>query len=200
MSQPSSPRPADRFGFLKVARRIRGFRKERRGVAAVEFVLLAPFMIGLWLGSFELSQAVSADRKVSHAASALADLVTQQPNVTTDELDNIMDATRAIMMPFDADNLAIEIAGVRIDDDSNTEIRWSTARDSSEDGPELPEPGEAYPIPASLLVPNSFLVVAQLAFEHESPVSRTFTSITLTDAFYLRPRRSQEITCSDCNG
>jgi Flp pilus assembly pilin Flp len=62
---------ADRFGLLKVARRIRSFRREKRGVAAIEFAMIAPFMIALWLGSLELSQGVSVDRKVSHAASAL---------------------------------------------------------------------------------------------------------------------------------
>lgn len=182
----------DRFGLLKVARRIRSFRKEKRGVAAMEFALIAPFMIALWLGSIELSQGVSADRKVTHAASVLADLVTQQNNVTGQQLDNIMDATQAIMMPFDVGNLTIQVAGVQIHDDGATEVMWSKARNGT-----APAMGGTYEIPAPLLIPNSFLVAANLTYAHTPATSHTITgTINLSDNFFLRPRRSQTITYS----
>lgn len=180
---------ADRFGILKVARRIRSFRAEKRGVAAIEFGFIAPFMIALWLGSIELSQGVSADRKVSHAASALADLVTQQTNLTGDEMDDIMDATLAIIAPFDPNNLAIQVAGVEIDGDGATEVLWSEARNGT-----APATGGTYAIPDALLIPNSFLVVANLSYTHTPAVSHVIDgSIELTDVFYLRPRRSETI-------
>lgn len=182
--------PADRFGLLKVGQRIRGFRKERRGVAATEFAMLAPFMITLWLGSLELSQGVSADRKVSHASSALADLITQQTNITGPEMQDIMNATQAIMMPFDVGNLTIQVAGVEIDEDSDTEIAWSASRNGT-----APVVGETYDIPASLLIPNSFLVVANLSYSYTPATSAAITgTINLSDDFFLRPRRSDDIT------
>ena len=181
---------ADRFGVLKVARRIRRFRTEKRGVAAIEFTLIAPFMIALWLGSIELSQGVSVDRKVTHAASVLADLVTQQNNVTGQELRDIMDATQAIMMPFDVSRLTIQIAGVRINGDGATEVMWSEARNGA-----APTVGGTYSIPASLLIPNSFLVVADLTYAHRPSTSHVITgTINLSDSFFLRPRRSETIT------
>ncbi|MFK7793357.1 MAG: TadE/TadG family type IV pilus assembly protein [Devosiaceae bacterium] len=180
----------DRWGFLKVARRVRGFRKERRGVAAIEFGLIAPFMIALWLGGIELSQAVSADRKVSHASSALADLITQQNNLTGAELDDIMDATQAIIMPFDVGNLTIQVAGVEIDNNGDTEIMWSEARNGT-----APAVGGVYDIPAPLIIPNSFLVVANLTYSHTPATTTAITGpIELSDDFYLRPRRSDSIT------
>lgn len=190
--QTIEPYDKDQFGLLKVARRIRSFRAEKRGVAAIEFGFIAPFMIALWLGSLELSQAVSADRKVSHASSALADLVTQQTNLTSDEMENIMDATFAIMAPFNTDNLTIEIAGVEIDEDKATEIIWSEART----GTAAPAATGALTIPDELLIPDSFLVVANLSYKHTPAVSRSIegSSFQLSDSFYLRPRRSQTIT------
>jgi len=179
----------DRFGLLKVARRIRGFRRQRQGVAAIEFAMIAPFMIALWLGSSELSQGVNADRKVSHAASVLADLVTQQPNITGEEMNDIMDATQAIMMPFNVDNLTIKIAGVSIDEDGATEVEWSAARN----GAAMNE-GDSYAIPDALLIPNSFLVVAELDYTHTPATSEAITGdITLSDTFILRPRRSEVV-------
>lgn len=181
---------ADRFGLLKVAKRIRSFRKEKRGVAAMEFALIAPFMIALWLGSIELSQGVSADRKVSHAASVLADLVTQQTNITRAEMQDIMRATQAIMAPYDAASLSIELAGVRIDGDGSTEVMWSETQNGS--GSSV---GGTYAIPGPLLIPNSFLVVANLSYLHTPVTTHVITGpITLSDAFFLRPRRSESIT------
>lgn len=180
----------DRFGLLKVGRRIRSFRREKRGVAAVEFTLIAPFMIALWLGSVELSQGVTIDRKVSLASSALADLVTQQTNLTAAEMDDIMDATTAIMMPYDIANLSIQIAGVEIDDNRDTSVEWSVARNGS-----AAAIGGTYAIPQALLLPNTFLVVAQLSYEHMPATTHAISgSITLTDDFFLRPRRSDSIS------
>lgn len=179
----------DRFGLLKVARRIRSFRREKRGVAAIEFAMIAPFMIALWLGSLELSQGVSVDRKVSHAASALADLVTQQTSLTGDEMNDIMDATQAIMAPFDVGNLSIQIAGVEIDDQGATEVQWSESRNAA-----APSVGGTYAIPGPLLIPNSFLVVANLTYSHTPATMHAITqTIELSDDFYLRPRRSETI-------
>lgn len=181
---------ADRFGLLKFYRRIRSFRKEKRGVAAVEFALIAPFMIALWLGSIELSQGVTIDRKVSLASSALADLVTQQTILTGAEMNDIMDATSAILMPYDTGNLSIQIAGVEIDENGNTRVEWSAARNGA-----AAAIGGTYAIPPALLLPDSFLVVAQLSYVHTPATAQVISgSITLTDEFFLRPRRLDPIT------
>ena len=50
------------------------FAGDRRGVSAVEFALLAPLMITLYVGCAEVSDGVGADRKVSLTAAALANL------------------------------------------------------------------------------------------------------------------------------
>jgi len=52
----------------------RRFARDRRGVSAVEFALLAPVMIGLYIGCVEISDGVAADRKVSLIAATLANL------------------------------------------------------------------------------------------------------------------------------
>lgn len=190
MEQESTMPVDNRFGVFKVLRRIANFHRERRGVAAMEFALIAPFMIALWLGTMELSQGVSIDRKVSHASSALADLVTQQTNITAGEMDDIMNATAAIMMPFNVANLSIQIAGVRIDSAGVTRVIWSAARNGT-----APAVGGAYTIPVPLRTPDSFLVVANLAYAHTPVTSKVITgTINLTDDFFLRPRRSAEIT------
>ena len=193
-TKPTTLGDLDRSGLLTVLARVRGFRKDRKGIAAIEFAMIAPFMIALWLGSIELSQGVSIDRKVSHAASALADLVTQQTNLTPAEVEDIMDATTAILAPFDVGNLRIEMAGVEIDDDGDTEVLWGVARNGT-----APARGGSYAVPAALAVPDTFLVAARLVYTHTPATTHVITgAIDLEDSFFLRPRRSDEITCPAC--
>ncbi|MBV6657076.1 MAG: pilus assembly protein [Devosiaceae bacterium] len=184
-----SPAP---FGILRIAQSFKRFRSDRRGIAATEFALIAPFMLALWLGSIELSQAVAIDRKVSHASSALADLVTQQANLTNAEIDDIMDATTAILSPYNVGNLSIEMVGLNINASSDVEVTWSVGRNRS-----VPSIGDTYEVPAALVLPDTFLVAARLFYDHTPATMHVFTgSVELSDAFFLRPRRSAEITIS----
>ena len=45
------------------------FARDQRGVSAVEFALVAPLMITLYLGCVEISQGVGVDRKVTLTAA-----------------------------------------------------------------------------------------------------------------------------------
>ena len=78
-------------------------RRATGGVAAVEFSLLLPLMLMLYLGSAETTQAVMSGRKAALAVKTLSDLVSQQA-ANTNMLDltmgNIFDAAAAIMQPF----------------------------------------------------------------------------------------------------
>jgi Flp pilus assembly protein TadG len=162
---------------------------EKKGIAAVEFALIAPFMISLYFGSIEISQGVTIDRKVSHASSALADLITQEQRVDDGQLEDIMNASSAIMMPYDAGQLRIVLVGVQIDNDGNATVAWSKGRNAT--GPAI---GATYAVPAGLVIPNTFLVTARLEFDYTPIVGNVITgSITLNDEFFLRPRRSAEI-------
>ena len=51
------------------------FARERRGFAAVEFALVLPVMLVLYLGGVEISQEVSVARLTSLTASTVANLV-----------------------------------------------------------------------------------------------------------------------------
>ena len=73
-------------------RSLRRFAGDRRGASAVEFALIAPFMILLYLGAVEIILALSIDRKITSAASALADLVAQDDVITDGEMADIMTA------------------------------------------------------------------------------------------------------------
>src|SRR3569623_1736057 len=65
-------------------------RTDQRGASAVEFAMIAPLMLMFYFGLTELCQAMLAERRVSHVASAVGDLVTQTDKLTPADLPDII--------------------------------------------------------------------------------------------------------------
>jgi Flp pilus assembly protein TadG len=104
-----------RVGSNALAARVRGLRHDGRGVAAVEFAALLPFMLAIYFGSTELTQALMASRKATIASRAISDLVAQQQNNTTltdTQVNEVLNAATAIMSPFSSTNLKVTITSV----------------------------------------------------------------------------------------
>jgi Flp pilus assembly protein TadG len=104
----------------------------QRGVAAVEFALIAPVMILMLFGATEISQAVTVDRKVTQSASTVADLVAQYDNLDCSTLVSIMKISRSVFEPFaNQGNLAsINVASVALVG-GTPKVEWSRMVDSS---------------------------------------------------------------------
>ncbi len=102
------------------------FIKDVRGVAAIEFALIAPLMVTMLAGTVELSNYMMALRRVSAAAHASADLIAQETDITSVQLSEIFLASRLIMEPFDDSSLTLGAVSVRYDDPSgNPSEDWN---------------------------------------------------------------------------
>ena len=164
--------------------RIRRIARDQRGVSAVEFALLAPVMVGLYLGCVEISEGVSADRKVSLTAAALANLTAQAQNLTATDMTNILDASGAIIVPFSASLLKMTVTCLKIDASKNVTVKWSVTRNGTADSGTMT-------IPSALAVANSWLILAKTSYAYTPVVGYTITgTITLSDQMYMSPRIS----------
>lgn len=165
---------------------MRRFGADARGVSAVEFALIAPVMIVLYLGAAQMTAALNADRKVTGAANAVADLVAQDDLLTNNELADIYSAGDAILFPNDPQNLALRITSIRMDADGELFVDWSEGRGLSARGPdEVPE------LPDGLLAPMNSIVMVEAQYPFHGPLpSGSGPLVTLGDTAYLRPRRS----------
>jgi hypothetical protein len=92
---------------MGVLTRLARLRRDRRGVAAVEFAMILPILVFFFLGLTELQPAISIKRKLALVTRTLADLTTRSPDANmsgaemTKELKNIFGASSAIMRPYD---------------------------------------------------------------------------------------------------
>lgn len=88
---------------IRMRNKILNFRKDSEGVAAVEFALIAPILLLLFVGTIEISLMVAIDRKISRTSSAIADLVAQGgfDNANSEaEIRAIFGMTDRIMYPY----------------------------------------------------------------------------------------------------
>ena len=70
------------LAFLtRLSRRAVSLRRDQRGVSAVEFAMLLPLMVTLYLGAVEISQGVAIHRKVTLTARTVADLASQVTSI-----------------------------------------------------------------------------------------------------------------------
>ena len=173
-------------------RRMRLMR-DRRGVSAVEFALIAPVMIGLYLGIAETGNAITVYRRMSAVASTAADLAAQTKSVTTADLDDIVEAASAIMTPYDSDKpLKIVLSSVVADQSNKGKVAWSYAKNGS---PRAVDFG--YAVPDGLTEPASSVIVAEITYAFTPLVDlKTFFSpgaFNMTRTFYARPRRSMAV-------
>src|ERR1700756_4793691 len=123
---------------------------DESGVSAVEFALLLPLMVTLYLGTSEVSQGISADRKVTLTSRTVADLVSQSTNVTNANMTDILNASSAVMYPFSTNGLVVTVTGVCIDANNRATVAWSDTLNGT-----ARSVGSTVTVPAALNVAKS---------------------------------------------
>ncbi len=167
--------------------RIVRFARDRRGVSAVEFAFLAPVMVGLYLGCAEISDGVAVDRKVSLTAGALANLSAQVTAISSTDMTNILDASSAIVSPFDASKLTMVLSCIKIDSTGAAKVQWSSARNTT-----ARASGSTYSfdaVNAALDVKGTWLLLSEVTYAYTPIVGYTITgTLTLSDKMFMAPR------------
>jgi len=165
--------------------------KNKDGVAAIEFAFVAPVMIALYIGLAEVSLLISADRNVSHAASVTGDLATQEENLNQSEVEDIFNATLAVLGTNYANSqrVSIDMISFEVDSSGNAqEVGYAKL------GTGFTTKFDPAGTSTTLLNQTSGLVVTRIKYEYHSP-SRTYVKTpTLSETFMLKPRKSKSIS------
>lgn len=161
----------------------RRFRRDNSGIAAIEFVFVFPMMITLFLGSIELTEAFSLNRKVAHVASVVGDLSSQTERLEDSDVTAFFQTKDALMYPYTADPTLASVALVYADEDGNRTVirQW--------DGPDGGVTISAEDVPETMLANGSYVYVSSTEYEHSPRYGHVLTGdITLTATDYYRPR------------
>jgi Flp pilus assembly protein TadG len=175
----------------RLARLGERLRNDARGVAAVEFAITVPVLLLVYLGGFELSQAMATYRKVSDTTVELANVAAQYTTIGSTDATSIFSATSQIMSPFSTQNLSTVLTVVQTDSNSVATVYWSK---TSTGAPGLPT-GQVVTLPTGMASQSSCYVLVQATYQYNPTIGSAFVgSIPMSDQIYMQPRSSPCIT------
>lgn len=179
---------------------LRRFARDERGVGAIEFAILFPVLLMLYLGAFELTVGLSASKRASRSAGSIADIVSQQSSITKSVLTTMPSVAGAIFAPYNTTGLTLKITGITIDASGKATVAWSWAQD----GTRPYTVGSTVTLPANMNQASTFLVRSELALPYQllsfgaNFLPSGTNQITISRQYYYRQRVGTSISCSDC--
>jgi Flp pilus assembly protein TadG len=166
--------------------RLSSLAGDQRGVSAVEFALLLPLMVALYLGVVEISQGIGADRKVTMTARAIADLVAQSSSMSNSDMTNSLNAATAVMAPFPDSKLKVTVTRVDVDGNGKATVAWSDSKNGTPRSK-----GSTVTLPTALNIATSSLIWSEVEYAYKPTIGYIVSgTLTLKDHLYMRPRQS----------
>lgn len=164
---------------------LRRLRRGKSGVAAIEFAFILPAMLTMYFGLTEVTQGVMADRKLTQLNRTMSDLASQATGIDATERDNIFNASKAVLMPFDPNGVSMVYSSVVIDSSGQAKVCWSEAMNGG-----ALATGSPVALPAGLAVPSTSLIMAKSVMPYTPPVGYLMTgTINIgNETIYMRPR------------
>lgn len=176
--------------FSSLRTKLARFAGDKRGVSAVEFAIILPFMAILYLGGTALTQAIIVKRKVVLVAHTVGDLVARDNSMTDAEVTAVFDAAKAVFAPYAWNGLLkIKLSSVNINAAGTATVGWGEAlQDTARAN------NSSVTLPVGLNTPNTSIIWAEVTYDFTPPIGGAFTggTMTLTDQLYIRPRL---VTC-----
>jgi Flp pilus assembly protein TadG len=167
---------------------LRSFGSDK-GVAAVEFALIAPLMITTYLGSSELCNLLLSNRKVTNVTAATTDLVAQATSLSNAQMNDVFSAAAAIMDPFDTSSLQIVVTSVVADVNGVPKVAWSDGFNKG-----AYAVGSSYILPQGLVQAGGSVIVTEVYYHYVSQVADFWSSgFNVNDKFYQRPRKGAPV-------
>ena len=170
--------------------RLRKFRGDRHGVAAVEFALTLPIMLTIYLGGVEVGDGFAIDTRATLVARTVADLATQYISIDNQDMSNILGASTQLVAPYSATYITVTISEITTDNNGNGTVTWS----DSLNGTARTVPSKIT-LPTALQMPNISIILGEVTYAYTPALGYVMTgTITMSDSFYMMPRLSNSVT------
>jgi len=162
---------------------------KKDGMAAIEFALLAPVLLFMFLGGIELTDALICKQKVTGMAAAAADLIAQETQVSNAGMSDVFSAVNSIVYPYPTTGLRIVITSLVDDGHGNGTVQWSDAQNAAPRSV-----NSTVAVPSGVITSGGTVILAEVTYPYTSQIAHFLTGTTdMTTSFYARPRRSVSI-------
>ncbi|MGV6802411.1 MAG: TadE/TadG family type IV pilus assembly protein [bacterium] len=184
----------------------RRFSRNKNGIAAIEFALVAPVLILMLLGVIETTDAYIANKKVQEAADLMSNLVSQQTHLTYADAQGVISAGTQMMSPYGVTGATITVTSVVIDNSGTPVVSWSFDQNYAQVytvGSTFTDLGSEVTLtgPSGILEAGSSLLVTKITF----PFTSSFSSMTINNLTFKSfgiawPRTQGDVSYCDNAG
>lgn len=190
-------------------RRLATFGGDRSGASAIEFALIVPLFLAMYLGTMELGQGIDTNKKVGRSAAMIGDLITQEEaSITSDELNAIMKIAEQTLRPYHRSKATIVVAGVEYNAAyPKGRVTWQQRLVGHARKATCPDAQPA-DVPTALQVVDTFIISVKVCLPYE-PVavwgapdwtnlgfkSTQAAVIDMREDAFFTPRMSKQIIC-----
>lgn len=167
------------------------FISDQCGLSAVEFALILPVMVLIYLGGFELTQALSLNRLVALTANTVTNVVSQYTTISqSSQMPDILNASSQVLAPWPSSAATVVVSGISISSSGVATIAWSVALPSGA----ARVKGATVTVPAALDTPGGFLVFGETTYADTPMIDYIHMgTINLYSSDYMLPRASTTI-------
>jgi Flp pilus assembly protein TadG len=164
----------------------RRFIASTRGVAAIEFAMILPVLMTLFLASFDGGRAIAVYMKVRAATYALDAITNQYTTIQSTDMTAILGATAVVLAPYSSSPVTVTISQLALNNKGKAKVSWSATLNGT-----ARKVGSSVTVPAALATPSSYLILGEVSYKY-TPLFGYFSStpITLSDSLYVTPRSS----------
>ncbi|MGE7417652.1 TadE/TadG family type IV pilus assembly protein [Methylobacterium tarhaniae] len=147
-------------------------------MAAIEFAMVLPILLLLYVGTTDLAGYISNLRKVTLAARTVADLVAREAgDVSATQFATIVRVGRAVLAPYDGATARIAAKAVGVDNAKGGAKVCSYAVDAGSAAVQAPTGVTAVPpVPDAFKTPGARYVVVELTMPYRPILGAAFAS------------------------
>ncbi|MEM1420716.1 MAG: TadE/TadG family type IV pilus assembly protein [Pseudomonadota bacterium] len=204
---------------FSIRRRLQAYRRDKKGVAAIEFLFLLPILLTLLLGGLEVVLYTWQAGRVQDTASSVSDLVSQNASMDEQRIRSIYSAAHRMLDPLDEGDVDLgdfeltvsSVIGCPCNGDLENATENSnycyTVLWSHRLRGDLPSSGEGIPegrtvgtavdfVPSELVrAPDETMIVTEAEFDYKPDFQYVLvgSSFKMDEITYFRPRLSDRV-------
>lgn len=171
---------------MKLMQSLRRFVRENKGVAALEFAIIAPLlMVPLLLGSVDLIDVMGANKRAQNAAASLADVTARDTEISNSELASLWRGLDVLMYPNAAGSMEIRISSVSIVNASTARVVWSEGHG----GMAARTANSTVSLDSRMMVVGTSVIMVESVYKYDAPLGFLFQNqVRMTHNAYRRSR------------
>ncbi|HWA99155.1 MAG TPA: TadE/TadG family type IV pilus assembly protein [Pirellulales bacterium] len=169
---------------------LRGFVTASQAVSAVEFALILPVMVTLYIGGVQVATGMAVQFKSVLAARTVAGLASRYTTIDTPTMSSILNAGFTLLNPYPTAGMSVTVSEVSTDAKGNATITWSCSLGGT------PHTfGAAATLPNNVNAANISILWGEVTYPYTPQLGYVLTgTINMYEKNYFYPRFTSSVS------